>query len=471
MTTNPATNPAPAGVTASLTQGDIAARIDRLPLSRIQYQIAAITQIYWGLIIATDGMPARLYPFLWEPKGMSNFEFSVLLAVNVGGGILVGEWLGGFLGDRYGRKKVLIASAIVDAVFLWPLGFTDSFGWLLVWCFLFAIGMGFMLATNAVYLHEVAPPGSRHKIAMRTQMLTAGVALVPAILAYFWIPSHYRWFLFALAGIQIFILVPLGLLLPESPRWLESHGKEEKANQIVRRWEARATRIFGSLPEPDLEAHPVVQTEKVPANELFMGRYRKRTILLLVVWILGYPGIVYGGTSYMPTYLVAHHWTAHQIFLWGGVGLITLPFVVLAFFACSFFGERFERKNIIMIAGIVYAAGFLLLLLVHSTAGVAAISVVTTAFGFLWLFNMYNYTSAAYPTRLRSVGTGWTDGVGHLGTLLGPLLISTLFTSTAAHGYYGWILWVALLCALLPSLIIGRFGMNQRNAVLEQIST
>ncbi|HWG14370.1 MAG TPA: hypothetical protein VG268_13945, partial [Streptosporangiaceae bacterium] len=90
MTTNPATNPAPAGVTASLTQGDIAARIDRLPLSRIQYQIAAITQIYWGLIIATDGMPARLYPFLWEPKGMSNFEFSVLLAANVGGGILVG---------------------------------------------------------------------------------------------------------------------------------------------------------------------------------------------------------------------------------------------------------------------------------------------------------------------------------------------------------------------------------------------
>jgi MFS transporter, putative metabolite:H+ symporter len=108
---------------------------------------------------------------------------------------------------------------------------------------------------------------------------------------------------------------------------------------------------------------------------------------------------------------------------------------------------------------------------VHSTAGIAVISIVTTAFGFLWLFNMYNYTSAAYPTRLRSVGTGWTDGVGHLGTLLGPLLISTLFTSTAAHGYYGWILWVALLCALLPSLILGRFGMNQRNAVLEQIST
>jgi hypothetical protein len=99
------------------------------------------------------------------------------------------------------------------------------------------------------------------------------------------------------------------------------------------------------------------------------------------------------------------------------------------------------------------------------------ISVVETAVGTLWLFNMYNYTSAAYPTRPRAVGTGWTDGIAHLGTFLGPLLISNLFVWTAANGYYGWILWVSLPCALVPSLLIGRFGMNQRGAVLEQIST
>ncbi|HLH84836.1 MAG TPA: MFS transporter [Trebonia sp.] len=465
------TDPAPAGVIVGVTRGDIAARIDRLPLTRIQYGFAAITQIYWGLIIATDGMPARLYPFLWQPKGMSNFEFSVLLSANIGAGILAGEYLGAFLADRFGRKKVLIAAAVVDAVFLWPIGFTDSFWWLLAWCFLFAIGMGFLLATNAVYLHEIAPPGSRHRIAMRTQMLTSLAAMGPAVASYYWIPGHYRWFLFLLAALQLFILVPLGLLLPESPRWLECHGREEEADRIVSRWEARISARLGPLPAPDTAAHPVVQTEKVPVRQLFAGRYRPRTILLLLVWILGYPGIVYGGLSYMPTYLVAHGWNSHQIFLWGGVGIITLPFVVIGFFAVSLLGERYERKSIILVAGTVYAVAFLLLLVIHSVAGVAVISVVTTAMGTLWLFNMYNYTSAAYPTRLRSVGTGWTDGIGHLGTFLGPLLISTLFTATAAHGYYGWILWVAILCALLPSLLIGRFGIDQKGAVLEQIST
>jgi hypothetical protein len=99
-------------------------------------------------------------------------------------------------------------------------------------------------------------------------------------------------------------------------------------------------------------------------------------------------------------------------------------------------GKRYERKNLILLAGPIYAAAFLLLV-VHSIAGVAVISVVETAVGTLWLFNMYNYTSVAYPTRLRAVGTGWTDGVAHLGTFLGPLLISNLFTWTAANGYYG----------------------------------
>jgi MFS family permease len=82
-----------------------------------------------------------------------------------------------------------------------------------------------------------------------------------------------------------------------------------------------------------------------------------------------------------------------------------------------------------------------------------------------------NYTAAAYPTRPRSVGTGWTDGVGHLGAFLGPPVIGALFTATAGHGSYGWILWCTVLCTLVPSAIAGWLGMRQRGAVLEQIST
>jgi MFS family permease len=458
----------------SLTAGQIAARIDRLPLTRVQYRLAAITQIYWGGLIATDAVVARLFPFLWAPKGLSTNDFDFMLAANIGAGILVGEYLGGFLSDRFGRKKILVASALIDAVFLWPLGFTSSFVWLLLWNFLYAIGMGFMLSTNAVYLHEIAPPGQRHKISMRTQLLTAVVIAVPAIMAYFWIPSHYRWYLFGLVAIMVVILTPLGLFgLPESPRWLEGKGRHEEADRIVSRWEAQITRIKGPLPAPDPQGHPVLESEHVPAKELIAPRYRWRTVLLLGVWLLAYPGLVYGATAYLPTYLVEHGWTAHQIFLWGGSGsIISVPIVIGVFYACSLLGEKYERKYIITIAGILFGGALLLLLAFDgSKVAVSILLLLAGTFGTLWLFNMYNYTAAAYPTRLRSVGTGWTDGVGHLGTFLGPPLIGVLFTSTAAHGNYGWILWCALPCAFLPSVLVGAFGMKQKNAVLEQIST
>jgi MFS family permease len=457
----------------SYAPGYIAARIDRLPISRLQYALAGITQIYWGGLIATDAVVARLFPFLWAPLGMTTLEFSLMLSANIGAGILVGEYLGGFLSDRFGRKKILIASALVDAVFLWPLAYTNKFAILLVFNFLYAIGMGFMLASNAVYMHEIVPPTGRHKIAMRVQLLTVVVILIPTIMAYYWIPAHYRWYIWGLVIILV-ALTPLGLALPESPRWLEGKGRHEEADQIVSRWEAKVQRYTGqALPEPDQSSHPVVETEKVSPKELFQGRYKSRTWLLLAVWLLAYPGLVYGATAYIPTFLVEHKWSAHQIFLWGGGGSVAaVPLVIIVFYAVSFFGERYERKNIILITGVLFGIALLIMLpFENSKPAVSALLLFVLVVGYLWLFNMYNYTAAAYPTRLRSVGTGWTDGVGHLGTFLGPPVIGVLFSSTAAHGNYGWILWCAILGGIIPAVLLGVMGIRQRNAVLEQIST
>jgi hypothetical protein len=90
----------------------------------------------------------------------------------------------------------------------------------------------------------------------------------------------------------------------------------------------------------------------------------------------------------------------------------------------------------------------------------------------IWLFTAYNYTSAAYPTRVRSVGTGWTDGVGHLGTIVGTsLLVGRLFAWTADHSYYGWILYVTIAGAVFPSLLIFYLGRRQKAGVLEELST
>lgn len=453
--------------------GEIAARIDRLPVGWIQYGLASITQLFWGIIIANDGLAGKIYPFVWAPHHtLSPGQFNVILLFNIGIGITAGEYVGGYLSDRYGRKKILLLSALIDGIFLWPMALTNAFGWLILWNFLYAIGMGMVLGTNAVYLHEIVPPQARQSMAMRTQIIAIVVyLLLPGLLAFYWIPSHYQWVIFALAAAPILILIPVGgLLLPESPRWLEARGYHDKAHRIVSRWEAIAERRHGPLPSARTERHPVIITRKVPLRELLRSTYGRRTVILWVCWFFNYVGMTYGYITYAPTYLAGKGWSAHEVFL--VTTIIAAPVTAATFTVVSFLQERVERRTVAMVGGLLAAAAFLLLLVVEGNTGVAILVIIASPIGqTLWLFTMYNYTAAAYPTRLRSVGTGWTDGVGHLGALVTPVIAGPLLFSTMANGAYGWLLWLAIPGAALPALLIGFAGIRQRGEVLEQLAT
>jgi hypothetical protein len=69
------------------------------------------------------------------------------------------------------------------------------------------------------------------------------------------------------------------------------------------------------------------------------------------------------------------------------------------------------------------------------------------------------------------VGTGWTDGVGHLGAIVGTsLLVGRLFAWTIDDGGWGWIWYCAVPGALIPSLMIFFWGQKQKGAILEELS-
>ena len=90
---------------------------------------------------------------------------------------------------------------------------------------------------------------------MRVQLLTVVVILIPTVMAYYWIPAHYRWYIWGLVIIEV-ALTPLGLLLPESPRWLEGKGRVEDADKIVSRWESKVERYTGQSPHPIRSSRP-----------------------------------------------------------------------------------------------------------------------------------------------------------------------------------------------------------------------
>ncbi|HVY14746.1 MAG TPA: MFS transporter [Rhodopila sp.] len=454
--------------------GRAAARLDRLPLTWMQWRLALITQIFWGVIIAADGIPAKLYPFVWGPQhAFGPGALSVMLAVQFGVGIMIGEYLIGIAADRWGRRQALLMSSFAVALPLIPAPFTNSFWPLLTLFGLSSIGMGGVLSVNVVYMGEIVPPRERGRVMLASQVLAELVfGLLGNVPGIFWVPAHYDWFIWLFAAVPIAVLVPLALwAMPESPRWLEAHGRHDEAERVIAAMEAECQRRSGlaALPEPDYARYRVPVTEHVPVAELFRGEYGTRTIFLLTAWIIGYAGIVYGFTGYLPVLLHSFGFSAQLTF--GALMVASVAGGSLGLAICALIGEAIERRTVIVSAALLFCVAMALLYFNHGTVAAYVLSSFAWGTMTVWLFNMYNYTASAYPTRLRATGVGLTDGLGHLGSIFGPLIAGWLFATTAYAGHAGWYAYVTVPGALLPALLIGLWGINQRRAILEEIST
>jgi hypothetical protein len=94
-----------AGVTTWVVPGEMAARVDRRPMSLMAWEICLIVQLGWSTSAATAGIARTLYPFLWLPHhDISSFEYSVLFALQTGISILIGGYFIGWLSDKIGAK-------------------------------------------------------------------------------------------------------------------------------------------------------------------------------------------------------------------------------------------------------------------------------------------------------------------------------------------------------------------------------
>jgi putative MFS transporter len=285
------------------------------------------------------------------------------------------------------------------------------------------------------------------------------------IIPHYMFPGQYRAFLFLLAGINIVVALLLTWRMPESPRWLEARERHDQAHRVMDRMEARVKKRHPVLPEPDLTPHQVVAEEKPNWLAPFGRQYVVTTVFILVVMALGYGGIIYGYAGYAILFLsVTRGYSAGFVFaLSAWAGAAAAGFYLLN----AFFGDRIERRTMVMAGAIVFAGSWYGIYNVHTTPGLYVLYILAQIGVVLWLWGMYAYIPNNFPTRMRSLGTGWTDGVGHLGAWGGVLLCGKVFLATSP---LGWILLVTIPGALLPGFMVGLFGKRQHARALEELA-
>ena len=149
-------------------------------------------------------------------------------------GAMIGALVGGTIADRIGRRKTLVAGALlfIAGSIIAPLA--SGFWVLFVARAILGVAVGFTSVTAPVYVSELAPPQSRGLLIGLYQFaLTSGFALADLVGYWFASSQGWRW-MFAFGLIPAVIFLFLVLTVPESPRWLFAQGRKSEADLVLK---------------------------------------------------------------------------------------------------------------------------------------------------------------------------------------------------------------------------------------------
>src|SRR5512135_2237067 len=235
---------------SSIVESDIPARLDRLPWGRFHTLVVAALGVTWildGLEVTLAGSLAGALkdsPVL----GFSNADVGLAASAYLGGAVL-GALFFGWLTDRLGRKKLFF---ITLAVYLCATAAT-ALSWNLwsfaLFRFLTGAGIGGEYAAINSTIQELIPARVRgwndlivngsFWIGAALGALGSLLLLDPAI-----INPEIGWRLGFLIGATLALLIFfMRLWLPESPRWLMTHGRSDEAQAVIAGIEARFTAL------------------------------------------------------------------------------------------------------------------------------------------------------------------------------------------------------------------------------------
>ncbi|MFE9445740.1 MFS transporter [Streptomyces sp. NPDC006602] len=197
--------------------------------------------------------------------------------------------------------------------------------------------------------------------------------------------------------------------------------------------------------------------------DLVRGGYLKRTVVLCLAMSLALSGF-YGYNSWVPTLLTEHGFSTSQSLAYSSV--MSLATVPGALFALLFI-DRMERRTAVLILYTVVAGLMLVFGLTDSDTVLLASGLCITLLLQASTPCMYAYLPEIFPTSLRALGAGLSNGTGRLAVFGTTFLVAALLTWI---GFTGVFLYLAGV-VLLAGFTIGLFGERTRGRSLEEIAS
>ncbi len=468
--------------TLGTIETNIPARLDRLPWSRWHWRILVGLGTVWildGLEVTIVGSIAGAIAAKGSGVKIAQADIAGLAASMYVAGACFGALVFGQLTDRFGRKRLFMITLGVYLVATIATAFSFA-PWFLFACrFVTGMGIGGEYSAINSAIDELIPARHRGRIDIiinGTYWAGAAAGALLSVAALNIFSPFLSWRVcFGLGFILGLAILIVRRHVPESPRWLFIHGREQEAEAVTRQIEREVAESTGAeLEEPD-ETITIRQRRTISLLEIartVVARYPKRTVLGLALFIgqaFLYNSILFGYATLLGTFF--------------GVAKTVAPYYLVAFAVGNFLGplllgrlfDTVGRRP--MIAGTYILSGLLLLGTGYLfdqhqlTAGTLTLCwSVVFFFASAGVSAAYLTVSEIFPmeTRALCIALFYAVGTG-IGGIIGPQLFAPMIATGKTSEVFK-ALAIGAILMIAGGLVEIAFGVKAEGRRLEQIA-
>ena len=453
---------------------EISARMDRLPITRHLWMLVFLISlggffeiydlIFTGYIapgMAKSGLLATTTSAFFGFTGIAGFIAATFA------GLFVGTLGFGWLPDRFGRRAVFTYSLLWYSVGSAIMAFQTTPEGVILWRFITGIGVGIEIITIDSYVTELVPQHMRGRAMAFNQFVMFAAAPVAAILSYWLVPTSPfgidGWRIVVLAGSAGAVIVWfIRRAVPESPRWLATHGRVAKGEAVVQRIEAIVARQSGHALPPPLPAIEQPVQQRASFAELLRPPYRTRFIMLIAFnfcQAIGY----YGFANWVPTLLIGQGITVTKSLLYSFIIAFAMPAGPML---AMLYADKIQRKWLIVGGALAVIVCGLAFGQMKAAVPLIILGVLISLAGQTISVAFHAYQAELFPTAMRCRASGIVYSASRIGAMLSGFFIAFLLRDFGVAGVFTGITG----CMLVVAVAIGVFGPRTNGVRLEELN-
>lgn len=436
--------------------------------SRTRLYAYALFAALGGILFGYDtGVVSAAILFIREDFNLSSFEQGAVVSILLLSAAVTAP-MAGRVADRYGRRRVLLAVAVIFTVGLALAAIAPNLWVLLLARLILGIGVGGASALVPVYLSEIAPAKIRGALVSMNQLMIT-IGLLISYIVGLALSGSENWRGMFAAGIICSGAMFVGMLLaPETPPWLDRNGHSDQARKILR----------GYLPESQIT--PFLQTFKSDETTGGKAGVTWRQLLatptiraLLVIGIglavlqqfCGINTIMY----YAPTIMENTGLDASNALIYSIIiGTINVIMTVIALRLTDTAGRR--RLLLISAGGMAIATLPMGLAFTAMTGGAASTTALLSILGYIMAFAIgmgpifWLLNSEIYPPQYRAAAAG----LGTMANWFANFIVSQSFLPLADAIGEGQTFWLfGLVCVFTFYFVFKRVPETKNRTVAE----